>query len=135
MLPRPNPVVVEWLDQQATNDRWTTAITLAELEFGVARLPDGRRKRELRSTLLQVVAGLFEDRIAPFDSNAARLYGGILTSSQAAGKPMSLQDAQIAAIWAAHGATLATRNIRDFEETGIPLIYPWSNIENEDRPG
>ncbi len=132
MEDRPNPAVLEWIDRIDPHRLWTTSISLAELVSGINRLPDGRRRTGLDAKLWQVIALSFEDRILPFDQAAAMTYGMIVPMRLHRGHPISVPDAQIAAIALAHGATLATRNVKDFEETGVPLVNPWDTQLRED---
>ena len=122
----PAPDVVSWLDSLAASDVATTAITAAELLYGVARLPDGRRKTELSAAVHGLLSDDFGGRVLPFDQLAAGRYAEVVSRREQLGQPIGTADAQIAAICSAVGATLATRNIADFKDTGIELINPWS---------
>lgn len=124
--PAPNPSVISWLDAQITEDVYITAVTEAELRFGVAILPAGRRRERLESEVENMLREDFERRILPFDSDAARLHAEIAASRRAMGKPISYADCQLAAIARCHGAAVATRNFGDFEHCGIDVINPWS---------
>ncbi|MBN9611294.1 MAG: VapC toxin family PIN domain ribonuclease [Actinobacteria bacterium 69-20] len=118
----PDPAVLAWA---ATAGRLhTTSITLAEVEYGIARLPAGRRRDLLAATAAEVF-GDFQDVILPFETRAARRYGTIVADSEASGHPIAMADAQIAAVCAAREAILATRNTSDFTGTGIELVNPW----------
>jgi toxin FitB len=121
----PEPGVITWLDSLAAIDVATTVITAAELHYGLARLPSGRRKRELTSAIGGLLDEDFQDRVLPFDDRAASRYGDIVVGRERLGRPIGVADAQIAAICRDRLATLATRNTDDFEETGIELINPW----------
>ena len=122
MRDNPDPAVLAWT---ATAGRvHTTAITLAEVEYGIARLPAGRRRDQLTATATDVFAD-FQDVILPFDVWAAHRYAEIVANRDARGHPIATADAQIAAVCAARKATLATRNTGDFESTGIQLVNPW----------
>ncbi|OLT49168.1 plasmid stabilization protein [Saccharomonospora sp. CUA-673] len=123
--PSPETRVVDWL-ASLTGDVAITSITLAELLAGVRRLPDGRRRDELTSRIevaLEPYRG--SSAVLPFDDLAADRYAQVLVARESAGVPISTADAQIAAICLAHGATCATRNIKDFVHTGVELIDPW----------
>lgn len=121
----PNDRVVAWL-MSLTGDVAITAVTFAELLAGVGRLPDGRRKAELSSRIAAAIEPFRgSGSILLFDETAAAHYADILVSREAVGRPISTADAQIAAICLAHSATCATRNLRDFADTGIDLIDPW----------
>jgi predicted nucleic acid-binding protein len=121
----PDPGVLAWLDSLEISEVATTAITAAELRYGVARLPEGHRKRELTVMIRGVLSEDFYGRILPFDERASARYADIVTGREKIGRPVGVADAQIAAICRDLGATLATRNTSDFEETGIELIDPW----------
>lgn len=123
--PSPEPRVVEWL-VSLTGDVAITSITLAELLAGVRRLPNGQRKAELAQRIDEAVAPYRGSRsVLAFDTDAAERYAEVLASREAAGAPVSTADAQIAAICLAHGATCATRNVKDFQHTGVELVDPW----------
>ena len=122
---RPEPSVLAWLDAQAPTTLYMTSITLAELLAGVAALPAGRRRNKLRQALTDQVMPLFEGRVLAFDAQAAHAYAQVHAGAQAAGNPISFADGAIAAIAAAHGFAVATRNVRDFKGTGVEVVDPW----------
>lgn len=124
MRPVPDAAVVTWLGRQARGSFVTTAITVAGIRFGLARLPDGRRAAALRQ-LADDVLGAFPGQVLPFDAAAAALYGEIAAVRERGGRPVDALDAQIAAICRTHSAPLATRNPRDFVDTGVELLDPW----------
>jgi predicted nucleic acid-binding protein len=124
MKPSPAAPVIEWVRAQTGNELFTTSITLAEILYGIARLPDGRRKELLRTTSSEVFAA-FEDQVLPFDSSAATHYAEVIGGRVRLGLPIDGFDAQIASICRAHGAALATRNLKDFRHTDVSLIDPW----------
>jgi toxin FitB len=123
MRPSPSPVVVGWV---RANERelYTTSITLAEIGYGIERLADGRRKELLRSTAEEVFAD-FAERVLAFDVQAAGVYAAVVSGRDRAGLPIDGFDAQIASICRVHRAGLATRNTKDFQDTGIDVIDPW----------
>ena len=123
----PASAVLNWLDAQPTTAVATTAITAAELLYGVARLPDGARKTALTGAVHALLTEDLAGRIEPFDSAAATHYADLITARDRAGHPISIPDAQIAAICRARQASLATRNTGDFTGTGIDLIDPWAS--------
>lgn len=123
--PSPEPRVLEWL-ASLTGDVAITSITLAELLAGIRRLPEGRRKDELARGIDEAVALYRGSRaVLAFDADAAGRYAEVLALREAAGAPISTADAQIAAICLARGATCATRNVKDFQHTGVELVNPW----------
>jgi predicted nucleic acid-binding protein len=105
---------------------FTTTITEAELLYGIASLPTGRRRRLLEAFVIQTLEEDFGGRILPFDSAAAREFAPIAAIRLRAGRPISDADARIAAIARSRGAALATRNISDFADCGIALVDPWA---------
>lgn len=123
---QPETRVISWLES-LTDDVAITTITLAELLAGVQRLPEGRRRNELALAIDSALEPYRNTRaLLPFDANAAEAYAEVLTSRERAGLPISTADAQIAAICRANGAVCATRNVKDFLETGIDLTNPWT---------
>jgi toxin FitB len=121
----PAPGVISWLDSRPTAEVATTAITAAELLYGVARLASGRRKTELAAAVRGLLSDDFGGRVLAFDDRAAPCYADIVSARDQRGRPIGVADAQIAAICRSLDAALATRNTIDFEETGIELINPW----------
>ena len=127
--PAPDSGVIAWLDWLPTEETAITAITAAELRYGVRRMPDGRRKTELSEAVNALITTDFRDRVEPFDVLAADQYADVVTAREHAGKPIGISDAQIAAICRALNAMLATRNTSDFTGTGVNLINPWKAAE------
>ena len=126
MRPVPESRVVDWVDCQADIDVFITAITLAELQYGIARLPDGVRRERLAAQVEQMIDEDLDHRVLAFDDTAAAHYGEIAAARERAGRPIGSADAQIAAICRSYDATLATRNVGDFAGTGIRVVDPWS---------
>ena len=120
--------VVGWLDS-LTDDVYLTSITAAELRVGVALLPEGRRRDGLHDAVEAMLLEEFRDAVIAFDEAASRDYAVIVAHRRRIGRPVGVADAQIAAICRWHGATLASRNVRDFESTGVEVINPWSRIQ------
>ncbi len=125
--PEPDEGVTRWLDSQDAAAVATTAITAAELLYGVARLPAGRRKERLGEAIRGLIEEDLDGRVEPFDATAADHYAALVNDRETAGRPISVADAQIAAICRKLGATLATRNTSDFKDTGIELLDPWQD--------
>jgi predicted nucleic acid-binding protein len=123
--PAPDPGVIAWLDSLPADEAAITAITAAELRYGVRRMPDGHRKAELSEAVNALINADFRNRVEPFDVLAADQYADVVTRREQAGQPISISDAQIAAICRVLSATLATRNTADFIGTGVDLINPW----------
>ena len=125
MRPEPDPRVRQWVSGRHAGELGTTAITVAEIRHGIERLPDGRRKEALLSAATDLFAG-FGDLVQPFDALAAAWFGPVMVRRARLGLPIQGFDALIAAICRARGATLATRNVKDFAETGIEVVDPWA---------
>ena len=126
MRPSPSRQVRDWVSAQAPGELCTTAITVAEIRYGLERLADGRHKQSLLSAATEVFAA-FSDYIQPFDADAAIWYAAIVARRHRLGLPIDGFDVQIAAICRIRGAALATRNAKDFRETGIDVIDPWQH--------
>ena len=125
MRPNGNPAVQAWLDSQVAETLYLTATSLSELLVGVAILPDGKRKRGLDAALGELVDILFGARVLPFDRQAAKAYAPLVGRARAMGRLISVADAQIAAIAAVHGFTVATRDTAPFVAAGVPVVNPW----------
>lgn len=125
MRPEPNENVLLWVDEQNSSDLYLTAITVAELLYGVARLPAGRRRNQLGGLVEETIREDFNRRVLSFDEIAAGHYGDLVSSRESAGRPISIADAQIVAICRSHEAVLATRNVSDFSEVGVVVANPW----------
>lgn len=124
----PDPTVEAWVAGYAVADLFFSAVGEAELRYGAAIMPAGRRRETLVSDIEAMLHASFENRILPFDSAAARAYAEIAAARRAIGRPVSHPDSQIAAIAHSRGMAVATRNIRDFEGMGIVLINPWMSV-------
>ena len=125
--PTPGPRVFEWVESIPTRETAITAITVAEILYGIVRMPDGARREKLTAGAEAIFGEEFQNRILSFDADSAVEYATLVVGREVAGRPISMADAQIAAICRVHGATLATRNARDFEETGVRVVNPWSD--------
>ncbi|ARS52982.1 type II toxin-antitoxin system VapC family toxin [Kushneria konosiri] len=125
MRPTPNDNVVRWLDGQTSEQVFVTAITVAEILHSIARLPAGARRQRLGN----IAAAMFEEdlagRILSFDADSAVVYSQCVATRENSGRPISMADAQIAAICLQHQAALATRNLKDFEGLSMTLHDPW----------
>ncbi len=127
MRPRPSAVVVEWLDGQDRGQLYVCAISRAEIELGLALMPAGSRQQALAAAARTMFEDDFAGRCLAFDETAAMLYGGIVAARTRLGRPISVEDAQIAAIACVHGLPLATRNVADFNGVlGLRVVNPWS---------
>lgn len=126
LRPSPDPAVETWIGDGRATDLYFSAIGEAELRYGVAVLPAGRRRAALASAIEAILQEDFMDRILPFDREAARDYADIAAMRRAAGRTVLPADSQIAAIARSRGMAIATRNVRDFENIGIEVIDPWT---------
>jgi predicted nucleic acid-binding protein len=122
--PAPSPAVAAWLNAQRDDTLYLTAITIAEIGFGIACLPDGKRKAALAEALARTEE-LFAARILPLDRAAARSYAELAASARSAGKGFPTPDGYIAAVAASHGYAVATRDAAPYEAGGLPVINPW----------
>lgn len=127
MKPEPHRRVRDWLDAQAAETLFLSSITMAELMFGIGALPKGKRKGNLAAALDGVLE-LFEPRILPFDTRAARRYADLAVKARAAGKGFPTPDGYIAAIAAAHEFAVASRDTSAFTAAGLTVIDPWSAV-------
>ena len=125
MKPEPHRTVRDWLDAQAAETLFLSSITIAELSFGIGALPKGKRKDNLAAAL-QGVFDLFRPRILPFDAAAAKRYADLAVTARAAGQGFPTPDGYIAAIAAAQGFAMASRNTSAFHAAGLAVIDPWS---------
>jgi len=121
---RPDPKVLEWLDAQAAETLYMSTISYAELRFGVLKMPDGKRRNDLAAQIERAME-LFKDRMLEFNVKAAEQLAQIGARCKEIGKPATAPDAYIAAIAAASGFSVATRNVDHFKHTGVRVINPW----------
>jgi predicted nucleic acid-binding protein len=126
LKPLPSSVVLRWLAAQEPGMVFTTAITTAEILYGIELLPAGRRRAQLSAAVEKIFAEDFRGRILPFDDEAARAFAKIMAGRDATGRPISEFDAMIAAIAQSYGAAVATRDTRDFDRYGIQILNPWT---------
>lgn len=125
MQREPDPAVIAWLDAQAPESVWTSSITLFEAAYGLELLPEGQRKMRLQRALEQLVQVEFSQRVLVFDTQAARHAALLAARRKAQGRNVDVRDTLIAGIAIAHGATLATRNTRHFDDLPTPVVNPW----------
>jgi predicted nucleic acid-binding protein len=124
MKPQPNPVVRAWLNNQSAETLYLPSVALAEMLFGIRSLPMGKRKNMLSQAFDGMMA-LFEDRILPFDIKAAHHYAELAVTDKTNGRGFPTPDGYIAAIAAANGFIVATRDISPFEAASVKTINPW----------
>jgi predicted nucleic acid-binding protein len=123
----PDASVAAYLDGLAPDTVFTAAVCEAEIRYGLARMPAGRRREELIERIETFFEIGFRDLVLRFDRSCAALYGEIRQAREAAGKPITVEDAMIAATARAYGvAAIVTRNTRDFAGCGVALIDPWA---------
>lgn len=125
MKPFPHPAVLAWLNEQVAETLYISSVTLAELLFGIASLPSGKRK-EMLAQALDGLLVLFKDRVLPFDSDAARFYAELAVAAKAGGRGFPTPDGYIAAISASRGFFVASRDTAPFEAAGVSVINPWA---------
>jgi predicted nucleic acid-binding protein len=121
----PNPTVMDWIARQVSSEVFVTTITQAEMYYGLALLPIGKRRSDMERAVQQMFEQDFLERILTFDSAAALEYAKLASLRRQIGKPIAQADAQIAAIALSRNAVLATRNIADFCDCQITLVNPW----------
>ncbi len=125
MRKAPEAPVIEWLNRQSADSVWITSITLFEARLGVALLPKGRRQQALEAAFAKLLEEDLENRVLDFDSAAATEAASLAAARQKAGRPVDMRDTQIAGIALARRATLATRNVRHFQDLRVPVVDPW----------
>jgi toxin FitB len=122
---QPDGRVVRWLDRQPRSSVWTTAISVYESRSGILSMPPGRRKALLLAAFEYVLNEKIQGRIAVFDLAAAVSAAELESAARAKGRPIDTRDAMIAGTVLANGATLATRNVRHFEDIAKFVVNPW----------
>jgi toxin FitB len=127
LRPIPNPIVAAWTNQVMDAGAFVTSITVAEIQLGIATLPEGQRRSRLAQLAEETFELDFKNRCLSFDTPAAHRYASITAHRRAIGRPISQSDAMIAAIAQTRAMTLASRNVDDFVETGVKLHNPWNN--------
>ena len=124
MKPDPRPAVRAWLNDQAAETLYLSSVTLAELLFGIAALPTGKRK-DMLAQAFDGLLGLFRDRVLPFDTDAARHYAELAMTARMSGRGFPTPDGYIAAIAISRGFIVASRDTAPFEAAGVAVINPW----------
>jgi predicted nucleic acid-binding protein len=126
----PDGAVLAYVESLAPESVFTAAVCEAEIRYGLARMSAGRKRDDLLARITIFFDTGFRDQILPFDRLCAALYGEIRHAREAAGKPIAVEDAMIAATARAYGAhAIATRNLKDFADCGVPLIDPWARSD------
>jgi len=123
----PENRVTEWIDAQALETLYLSAITVAEVRFGLASLPSGKRRDRLQASLEKQVLPLFAGRVLPFDMSASQTFSELMAKARAAGLAIGTADGYIAATAAANGMMVATRDVSPFKAAGLDVINPWES--------
>jgi predicted nucleic acid-binding protein len=126
MRPKPAPEVIDWLNSVTGEQIFITSVTVAEMLYGIVRMPTGRHKATLAAKARALLTAPFDGHALAFTVHAAVEYAEIVADRERLGRPIGRADAQIAAICRLNRAALATRNVRDFAETGVRVIDPWA---------
>ena len=121
----PNCRVIDWIDAQALETLYLSAITVAELRAGIALMSAGKRRDTLHENLEKHLLPMFANRVLSFDMGCTRVYAELLAKSRADGLAIETADAFIAAVALANGFTVATRDTSPFEAVGVNVINPW----------
>ena len=127
----PEPAVMVWINTLPGSTVFISAVTQAEILYGVALVPEGKRREGLAQAARIAFETYFRGRILPFDSEAAEAFAALAAGRRQVGRPISQADAQIAAIARSRGAALATRNVADFEGCGVEIVNPWGSSAKE----
>jgi predicted nucleic acid-binding protein len=125
MVAIPDATVIAWLDRQPWTSLWTTAITVLEIRSWLAAMPTGRRRSEREQAFERLIEQNFERRVLPFDHAAAEEAAALTDARRRSGRNRELRDTMIAGIALAQHATLATRNVRHFDDLKLAVIDPW----------
>ena len=123
----PDPQVIVWLDNQPAESIWINSITLFETRYGLALLPEGQRKKTLQERFEELLTQDLQSRVAHFDSSAASLSAELAAKRKASGRAVDMRDTFIAGIALARRATLATRNVKHFDDLTTPVVDPWGD--------
>ena len=126
--PVPEPRVLAWIDRQAIETLFLSAVTVAELRFGIGAMPAGRRRAVLHERLEQEVLPLFEGRVLSFDLAASQAYAELMVRAKSDGRAIGKADGYIAATAASRGYTVASRDVSPFEAAGVRVLNPWEDV-------
>ncbi len=127
MKPSPDARVMHWLEGYQVRSLATTAISIAEVKYGLACLPEGKRRRDLEERFDLFIVKGFGSHVLSFDNSSASVYAEIVSLRKKAGRAIEAFDAMIASICRTHGTSLATRNGTHFQDCGIEILNPWEN--------
>jgi toxin FitB len=123
--PRPEPKVVDWLNGVDTGRVFLSAVTIGEIQLGISNLPASNRRTELEIWLDGTLPTQFSDRVLPLDADTFVVWGQMTAQQRRQGQPMAVMDSLIAATALHHKMVLVTRNVADFQSTGLSLLNPW----------
>ena len=126
LKPRRDAAVVAYVARHSPDQLFTAAICEAELHYGIARLPDGRRRNELTAKVRELMDRALSGQVLRFDRACAVQYGDLRARRERAGRPISVEDALIAATACAYGMTVATRDVEGFAGSGVDVVDPWT---------
>lgn len=126
--PAPEPRVLAWIDAQAIETLFLSAVTVAELRFGIGAMPAGRRRSVLYERLEQQVLPLFAGRVLSFDLAASQSYAELMVRARSEGRAVGKADGYIAAIAASRGYAVASRDVSPFEAAGVRVLNPWEDV-------
>ena len=126
LRPSPDTSVLEWIAKQPRASLFTTTVTRGEMLYGIRLLSDGKRRRAVWDAAVKIFSDDFAGQVLSFDNDAADMYAEIAASRRNAGKPISQFDAMIVAMARSRGASLATRNVKDFDDCGVDVVNPWA---------
>ena len=121
----PDAGVLTWIDEQMVETLYLSTVTIAELRYGLATMPEGKRQTIFQDRLEREVLGVFNGRVLSFDLNASRSYSQIMAQAKQSGKAIGMADGYIAATAASRGMMVATRDTSPFEAAGLTVINPW----------
>ena len=125
MRPGPDTEVLRWLDRQAAKSIWTTSVTVFEIHFGLQTMPLGRRQAAMKAAFDHWLRAIVQERIAVYDHDAAVCAANLAADRKVRGRPGELRDTMIAGIVLASHATLATRNVKHFDDIAKSVVNPW----------
>jgi predicted nucleic acid-binding protein len=126
LRPSPDTSVLDWFAKQPRASLFTTTVTRGEILYGIRLLSDGKRRRGLWDAAVKIFSDDLAGQVLSFDNDAADMYAEIAASRRSVGKPISQFDAMIVAMARSRGASLATRNVKDFDDCGVEVVNPWA---------
>jgi toxin FitB len=125
MQPIPEPLVIAWLDSQPEHEIWTSSVNIFEVEFGLNLMHPGKRRSHLETALAALLFHDLRGRIVDFDPRAASEAGKLMAKRKLEGRDYKPQDSMVAGIAITRRATIATRNVKHFDDLPVPVVNPW----------